>query len=46
MSYQPRENYGVLGNMRTVALAVMSGSIHRNRYPQFDSPTIFGAIFG
>jgi GH15 family glucan-1,4-alpha-glucosidase len=44
MSYQPIENYGIISNMRTVALVVMKGSIHRNCYPQFDSPSIFGAI--
>jgi len=27
MSYQPIENYGIIGNMRTVALVGMNGSI-------------------
>ncbi len=27
MSYQPIENYGIIGNMRTVALIGMNGSI-------------------
>jgi Domain of unknown function (DUF5911) len=44
MSYQPIENYGIIGNMRTVALVGMSGSIDWYCYPQFDSPSIFGAI--
>ncbi len=26
MSYQPIENYGIVGNMRTVALVGMNGS--------------------
>jgi hypothetical protein len=29
MSYQPIENYGIIGNMRTVALVGMNGSIDR-----------------
>ena len=42
MSYQPIENYGIIGNMRTVALVGMNGSIDWYCYPQFDSPSIFG----
>ena len=44
MSYQPIENYGIIGNMRTAALVGMNGSIDWYCYPQFDSPSIFGAI--
>jgi GH15 family glucan-1,4-alpha-glucosidase len=44
MSYQPIENYGITGNMRTVALVGMNGSIDWYCYPYFDSPSIFGAI--
>src|SRR5215470_1086440 len=44
MSYQPIENYGIIGNMRTVALVGMNGSIDWCCYPHFDSPSIFGAI--
>jgi GH15 family glucan-1,4-alpha-glucosidase len=44
MSYQPIENYGIIGNMRTVALVGMNGSIDWFCYPHFDSPSIFGAI--
>jgi GH15 family glucan-1,4-alpha-glucosidase len=44
VSYQPIENYGIIGNMRTVALVGMDGSIDWYCYPQFDSPSIFGAI--
>jgi GH15 family glucan-1,4-alpha-glucosidase len=44
MSYQPIENYGMIGNMRTVALVGMNGSIDWYCYPHFDSPSIFGAI--
>ncbi len=44
MPYQPIENYGIIGNMRTVALVGMNGSIDWYCYPHFDSPSIFGAI--
>jgi GH15 family glucan-1,4-alpha-glucosidase len=44
MTYQPIENYGIIGNMRTVALVGKNGSIDWYCYPNFDSPSIFGAI--
>jgi GH15 family glucan-1,4-alpha-glucosidase len=44
MSYQPIENYGIIGNMRTVALVGLNGSIDWYCYPHFDSPSVFGAI--
>jgi GH15 family glucan-1,4-alpha-glucosidase len=44
MPYQPIENYGIIGNMRTVALIAMNGSIDWYCYPHFDSPSMFGAI--
>jgi GH15 family glucan-1,4-alpha-glucosidase len=44
MSYQPIENYGIIGNMRTIALVGMNGSIDWYCYPHFDSPSVFGAI--
>jgi GH15 family glucan-1,4-alpha-glucosidase len=44
MAYQPIENYGIIGNMRTVALVGVNGSIDWYCYPHFDSPSIFGAI--
>ena len=44
LPYQPIENYGIIGNMRTVALVGMNGSIDWYCYPNFDSPSIFGAI--
>src|SRR5882757_6467433 len=44
MSYQPIENYGVIGNMRTVALVGINGSIDWFCHPHFDSPSIFGAL--
>jgi len=42
--YQPIENYGVIGNMRTVALAGMHGAIDWFCFPDVDSPSVFGAL--
>jgi len=44
MSYQPIENYGIIGNMRTAALVGMNGSIDWYCSPHFDSASVFGAI--
>ena len=44
MSFQPIENYGVIGNMRSIALVGMDGSIDFLCYPNFDSPTVFAAL--
>jgi hypothetical protein len=33
MSYQPIENYGIIGNMRTVALVGMNSSVDWYCYP-------------
>ena len=43
MSFQPIENYGVIGNMRSIALVGMNGAIDFLCYPNFDSPTVFAA---
>ncbi|CAG8502869.1 3629_t:CDS:10 [Acaulospora colombiana] len=39
--YLPIENYGLIGNLRTVALCGIDGSIDFMCYPKFDSPSIF-----
>jgi len=44
MSFQPIENYGVIGNMRSIAVVGMNGSIDFLCYPDFDSPTVFAAL--
>jgi len=44
VAYQPIENYGVIGNMRTAALVGMNGSIDWYCFPAFDSPSVFAAI--
>jgi GH15 family glucan-1,4-alpha-glucosidase len=44
MSFQPIENYGVIGNMRSIALVGIDGSIDFLCYPNFDSPTVFAAL--
>src|SRR5882757_8004310 len=44
MSYLPIENYGVIGDMRSVALVGANGSIDWCCLPDFDSPSVFGAI--
>ncbi len=44
MSFEPIENHGVIGNMRSVALVSMNGSIDFLCYPNFDSPTVFAAL--
>ncbi|HEX2572483.1 MAG TPA: glycoside hydrolase family 15 protein [Polyangia bacterium] len=44
MAYQPIENYGIIGDLRTVALVGIDGSIDFMAFPRFDSPTIFAAL--
>ena len=41
MSYQPIENYGVIGDLHTIALVGMNGSVDYMCFPKFDSPSIF-----
>ena len=44
MTYQPIENYGIIGDLHTVALVGMDGSIDFLSFPYFDSPTVFAAL--
>ena len=44
MAFQPIESYGVIGNMQSIALVGMNGSIDFLCYPNFDSPTVFAAL--
>jgi GH15 family glucan-1,4-alpha-glucosidase len=44
LEYQPIENYGVIGNMRALALVSVTGSIDFFCFPKFDSPTVFAAL--
>src|ERR1700722_6033359 len=44
IAYKPIESYGVIGDLHTVALVGMDGSIDWCCLPHFDSPSIFGAI--
>ena len=44
MTYQPIENYGIIGDMHTVALVGTDGSIDWLCVPDFDSPSVFAAI--
>jgi GH15 family glucan-1,4-alpha-glucosidase len=42
--YQPIENYGIVGDLHTVALVGRNGSIDFMCFPDFDSPSIFAAL--
>src|SRR5437660_9876009 len=44
MSFEPIENYGVIGNMRSIALVGVNGSIDFLCHRNFDSPSVFAAL--
>jgi GH15 family glucan-1,4-alpha-glucosidase len=44
MVYKPTESYGVIGDLHSVALIGIDGSIDWCCLPHFDSPSIFAAI--
>ena len=44
MSYLPIEDYGIIGNLQTIALVGRNGSIDWFCFPRFDSPSVFASI--
>jgi GH15 family glucan-1,4-alpha-glucosidase len=44
MPYLPIEDYGVIGDLETVAVVGRNGSIDWMCYPHFDSPSVFAAL--
>ena len=44
MSYQPIEDYGIIGDLNTIALVGLNGSIDFMCFPNFDSPSIFAKL--
>ncbi len=44
MTFQPIENYGIIGNLCTAALVSIDSSIDFFCFPEFDSPTVFAAL--
>ena len=44
MAYQPIENYGIIGDLHSVALGGTAGSIDWLCLPHSDSPSVFAAI--
>jgi GH15 family glucan-1,4-alpha-glucosidase len=42
--YAPIEDYGIIGDLHTVALVGTHGSIDFLSFPRFDSPTIFASL--
>lgn len=44
MNYQPIENYAIIGDLNTIALIGLNGSIDFMCFPDFDSPSIFAAL--
>src|SRR5262245_61964468 len=42
--YKPIQDYGVIGDLNTVALVGVDGSIDFMCFPEFDSPSVFAAL--
>ncbi|WP_316831699.1 glycoside hydrolase family 15 protein [Pedobacter aquatilis] len=43
-AFQPIESYGIIGNLKTVALVSLQGSIDFMCAPRFDSPSVFATM--
>jgi GH15 family glucan-1,4-alpha-glucosidase len=43
-TYLPIEDYGIIGDLHTVALVGKNGSIDWYCIPAFDAPSVFGAL--
>lgn len=43
-NYLPIESYGIIGNMKTVALVSLQGDVDFMCFPNFDSPTVFARL--
>src|SRR3954471_3385446 len=41
---EPIENHGVVGDLHTVALVALDGTIDFFCFPRFDSPTVFASL--
>ena len=44
MKYRPIEDYAIIGDLHSVALVALDGSIDFMPFPHFDSPTIFCSL--
>ncbi len=42
--YAPIESYGIIGDLQTIALVGLDGSIDFCCFPRFDSPSVFAAL--
>ena len=44
MAYEPIEDYGIIGDMHTIALVSVHGSIDWLCFPRFDAPSVFASL--